>query len=952
MSLPQSSVARMLACASLCAAVISAQQVRVDAPLGALAARGAEQSIDDPGNRVEMFENPNLDRYLERAQMFLDLDDYTAAVKVLQDVIEGRTVEVFASRDQLGDPVAPGGAPGAPGGAPGAKGSEPGAALQNTLKTDSKPTKPRAAPNGRRSSSAGTKKGDERVASSELDARNAVFSRDGRIYRPVRRLCHELLSRMPDVGIQIYRTRHEFAADEMLTAAMVSGSLTALEQVANRYFVTLPAGRAMMLLADRLMHEGRYRASVQVLRDLLEVYPAQNRNTLGIRDSWCRFKIALSLRLAGESEAAQRAVTQLAEDFTEESLRIRGQLETIRELPNSKLFARDTVAIAAVADRNAGIQWLQPETTDLVPLWQYRFGNEQPYKDPKPSNRNGRNGNFFDGANRSTAMPFANRYGPGTRVLFSSERDGDHSVPRAVFLEHFRLRLADASSGLLIGQGDGVDAPPLAREGHPRVRIAACDYALLRPVEDEERRFIIIGHESNTTQSKEPLKASQLVAYDKVTGERAWSSEDWQDGANGMREVTFLAAPTVFGERLMLPSIRKDAYTLECVDRRTGEPLWHTPLHAGGSPFFKAPGCPVVVQGGIAFVATNAGCVAAVDAFAGDLRWIRRYERHDSAHKTFKKKKVRSSSRRFSGNNNQFTQAVLDSFLPSDMILHDGLLIVAPCDSEVLLAIEAATGQLVWMLDGRMRYAPYGQLTEIIGHDETQLFAMSDSHLVSIELEGGLVRWMQKMPSWAGPKYSGRGRGLVANGKVIVPNMRELLVFDANNKAPMRRLQLPAFDESREPLNGSCHVVVNGPWLAVGYQGGVEVYSTASALGELAGNTDDSLRKASYLTKSGQPLAAEKVLAEAVSNSTAERVRLRAAKQLLALVSGRAERLARDAKLPAALKAMDEVRELLADRTVRLNWHLARIEICKDAGDMRAHEAEQQSLYDYMEGRG
>lgn len=939
MSLPPSSVARMLACASLCAAVLSAQQLRVNAPLGALATRGAEQSIDDPGKRVEMFENPNLDRYLERAQMFLDLDDYTAAVKVLQDVIEGRTVEVFATRDEGKDQDA--------------EDRNSGATQKDAPKTDSKPAKPRAAQTGRRSTSAGTKKGDERVASGELDARNAVFSRDGRIYRPVRRLCHELLSRMPDVGIQIYRTRHEFAADEMLTAAMVTGSLTALEQVANRYFVTLPAGRAMMLLADRLMHEGRYRASVQVLRDLIGVYPAQNRKELGIRDSWCHFKIALCLQLAGENEAAQQAVTQLADEYTEESLRIRGQLETIRELPNSKLFARDTVAIAAVPDRNAGIQWLQPETTELVPLWQYRFGNEQPYKDAKPSNRGGRNGMFFDGANRSTAMPFANRYGPGTRVLFSSERDGDRSVPRAVFLEHFRLRLADASSGLLIGQGDGVDAPPLAREGHPRVRIAACDYALLRPVEDEAHRFVIIGHESNTTQSKESLKSSQIVAYDKVTGKRAWTSENWQDGANGLRQVTFLAAPTVFGGRLMLPSIRKDAYTLECLDRRTGEPLWHTPLHAGGSPFFKAPGCPVVVQGGIAFVATNAGCVAAVDAFAGDLRWIRRYERHDSAHKTFKKKKKpRSNGRRFNGYNNQFTQAVLDSFLPSDMIMHDGLLIIAPCDGEVLLAIEAATGQPVWMLDGRTRYAPYGRLTEVIGHDATQLFVMSDSHLVSIELEGGLVRWMQKLPSWAGPKYSGRGRGLVANGKVIVPNMRELLVFDANNKAPMRRLQLPAFDESREPLNGSCHVVVNGPWLAVGYQGGVEVYSTTKALGELAGNTEDSLRKASYLTKSGQPQQAEKVLAEAVSNSTDERVRVRAAKQLLALVSGRAERLARDGKLPAALKAMDEVRELLADRTVRLNWHLARIEICKDAGDMRAHETEQQSLYDYMEGRG
>ena len=31
-----------------------------------------------------MFENPNLDRYLERAQMFLDREDYTAAVHLLQ----------------------------------------------------------------------------------------------------------------------------------------------------------------------------------------------------------------------------------------------------------------------------------------------------------------------------------------------------------------------------------------------------------------------------------------------------------------------------------------------------------------------------------------------------------------------------------------------------------------------------------------------------------------------------------------------------------------------------------------------------------------------------------------------------------------------------------------------------------------------------------------------------
>ena len=55
--------------------------------------------------------------------------------------------------------------------------------------------------------------------------------------------------------------------------------------------------------------------------------------------------------------------------------------------------------------------------------------------------------------------------------------------------------------------------------------------------------------------------------------------------------------------------------------------------------------------------------------------------------------------------------------------------------------------------------------------------------------------------------------------------------------------------------------------------------------------------------------------------------------------------------LEAALSVLDEVREPMADRELRLNWHLARVELCKASGDLRAHEREQQQLYAYMEGR-
>lgn len=910
MSLSTPVLTRALACAALSAIAVTAQQVRVAPQLGVLAPVGGEASDEDSGTAVEMFENPNLDNYLRRSRSLLERQDYTGAIELLQDVIEGKTVEVVAVR--TGDD----GGPEEPG--------EPG------------PPAP-----------------DAGSGAAPLSARNAVFSQDGRLYRPVRRLCHELLAEMPAVGVELYRTAYEFAAGELLTEALASGSTAALEQVANRYFITLPAGRAMVELADRLMHAGRYRAAVQVLRDLLEVYPQENRARLGIRDVWCEFKIVLCLRLAGELDTAREEVSALSAEHAEESLRILGQLESVRDLPASALFARDTVAIASGPAAGVGAaSWLADDGGPLVPLWQYRFEDPEPYRDPKPSNK-GRSGLWIDSGPRSTQMPFANRYGPATWVAFGDERRGDVVEPRALYLEHFRLRMSDASSGLLLQAADGELAPPKPRENHPRVRVAAADHALLRPVEDERRRYVVLGHAGSTTSSDAPLKASELVAYDRASWERSWTSTEWLEGEDGLRDVTFLAAPTVFGERLLLPAQRRGAYTLECLDRSTGRPLWHTPLHAGGSRFFKAPGVPVAVRGGVAFIATNAGCLAAVDAFAGDLKWIRRYERVDPVHKSRRRRSSASQGKQQGfGYRHQFTQAALESFEPSDLVLHEGCVVFAPCDGDVLMALDSATGEPVWMLDANTHHAPYGRLTQVIGADAGRLFVASRTHVVCVELEGGLVRWMQKLPMWRGSKHSGRGRGAVVGDLVVLPNLRELLVFDADNRAPMRRLPLPPFDQGREPLQGPCNVVAHGPWLAVGFQGGVEVYSTAAALTALADRAPDPLRRAAYLAKSGDASAAEAVLAAAVSEDGDERRRARAGRQLLSMVRARAVRVAAAGDLSAALNALDRVQGLLAERELRLRWHLARVEVCKAVGDLRAHEAEQQRLYDYMEGRG
>jgi outer membrane protein assembly factor BamB/tetratricopeptide (TPR) repeat protein len=875
-----------------------AQQVRAVPPLGAIAPPPAGHGGDEKGVPVDLFENPNIDRYFRRAQLFLDRGDYAQAIAMLQDVIEGRTTEILFGGDD--------GAANAP---------------------------PPPAPPGQ----------DGRRRSPEPPVHDPVFSQDGRLFRPVRRLCHEVIAKLPPIGLEIYRTSYEAAAEALLQEAVASGHLPALEQVAHRYFATLPAGRAMALAADRLLHEGRPRAAVQVLRDLLDVYPAAHRARLGIDEVWCRFKIALGLTLAGEADLALAEARLLAEGHPLAALRVEGELHAVKDLIADGLVGRRE-APTARADRSLDADvWRFDDGDPLVPLWQFRFRNPDPYRGPRPTSE--RQVIFFDAGSATAAMPFANRYGPATWVTFAPAADD----AQVLFLEHFRLRVAGATSGLLVAQGDGSDEPPPARENQPRIRIAAVDQATLRPVDDGERRYALLGHGRASTSSVELLKASELVAYDHGSGKVAWRSSQWREGAGGLLEVTFLAAPTVFGETLLLPALRSGRYAVECLDRRTGRPLWHTVLHAGGTPFFKAPGCPVAVQDGVAYVATNAGCVAAVDAFTGGIRWLRRYERSDPlrTHARARQTKAADEMALYQG---QFAQLELPGFHPNDLQLHQGLVIVAPCDSDMLLGLDGATGQPVWMLDATTRYAAHGKLRTLVGIAGTRLFALSDTHLVAIGAEGGLLEWARELPAWQEAKSTGRGRGTVVGETVLIPGEREVIAVRVDGST-MVRVPLPAFDQSREPLAGAANLVVCGPWLAVGYAGGVEVFGSAKGLLALAATTTDVRRRAELLARAAAVDEAMGVLVTAIRDGDDAGRSDALGLDLLRLLRPRALAAASPGSAAAGLRLLDSCRDEMRGPESRLAWHLARVDLCREVSDQDAHEREQNRLYSFLEGK-
>lgn len=863
---------------------------------------GAGPDETDDGVTVEMFESPNLDRFLRRAREFLDEEKYLEAIQVLQAVIEGRTLEA-------------------------------------TLPGEVASTEPGAAPAGA-DAGAGA---DERARLA--DPSQTVFSHDGRIYRPARRLCHEYLSRMPGVGLDLYRTRYEARAEDLLESALEQGDVSALEMVGNNFFATLAAGRAMQVLADRHMHEGRYRAAVQVLRDLSEVYPESNRQKLGISRLWCRFKIALCMRLAGEAGAALEAAQELAREYPDESLRVMGDLHPVADLPGSSLFTADDESVVTEVGvaRREGRTWLGAETEHLVPLWLYRFKGDDPYRtDPAPGN-NQRIIQLTPGTPRVNTAPYASKYGTGTRVAFLG--DGE-PAPRAVFLEHCRLRVADAFSGLLRLEGDGEDEPRSAHAGRINPRVPVYDLALMRPVEDGERIYVVLGY-PRPAQSADPLLQNEIVAYDRDSGRRVWTTEQFTEGDDGYADVTFLAAPVVFGERLLSPVLRRDAYMLQCTDRASGRPLWRTRIHANGSRFIKAPGTPVLVSGSLAYVLTNAGCLAAVDAFAGDLKWIRRYERSDPLRPVAPVVRSRGRQTIMRGNQMQFQEGALPFFQPSEMFAVGGTIVFAGCDSRMLMCIDGATGEPLWMIDGTTGFAPYGNLEYLVGTNSQHLYAASRSDLVCIELRSGLIRWAMPLPQASDSLTSWRGRGCVLEDHVLMPGDREVLVLDADGGGQWRRLQLPSFGIGDEPLRGPNNLFSSGPWLGVSYAQGIEVYSTGAALLELGERSDDVLFRATCAVQAGQREQGLAILEEWLAGEVADpAVRVRGEQQLVALAREIALAQGR-----GGLGVLDRAGPLVADRVTRMRWFLARLDFFQRTGDLRAYATEQQRLYRFMEGK-
>jgi cellulose synthase operon protein C len=113
-------------------------------------------------------------------------------------------------------------------------------------------------------------------------------------------------------------------------------------------------------------------------------------------------------------------------------------------------------------------------------------------------------------------------------------------------------------------------------------------------------------------------------------------------------------------------------------------------------------------------------------------------------------------------------------FGPNPGVYHDGMLFVAPTDSDRVLALEAGTGAVVW----EQELPGTGRALLGVAHDRLIVAGRS---LLALDAATGARSWRvggNELRGMTDPESASCGRGIIAGGLVYWPRREDLLMVD------------------------------------------------------------------------------------------------------------------------------------------------------------------------------
>ncbi|MHC4223195.1 MAG: outer membrane protein assembly factor BamB family protein, partial [Planctomycetota bacterium] len=645
---------------------------------------------------------------------------------------------------------------------------------------------------------------------------SVVYTEDDEVFYPARELCLRELASLPPEGLQAYRDIHDAPAQDLFTEAEaiedIHARLAAYTRVFDRYLVSSVGDDALEKAADLNLELGRYYESLALFRRLLDIYPKdsdRDRPTLMAKAAYSAVRI-------GDIEQRDELLDRLAASHPNARLRIEGETVAAADLkqhprlqprsgPADGIHDADWPVPGGDASRSRVADEL-PEHLPAYPFWQYPLGARSPrlhsphsrWRVQRHDREKGPNPAREGLGTMCTSCPTVRPVLYDGLVLY---KDGIELVARRVGSGHFtplRSRYDhqrdDQSKSLFDDPGFFFPVervrPGTTRRGNLAQRFediyryldygGGCVVASgdrLISVENQTALDYLLPKSENT---EPPGKGNTLAVYDRVGGKLIWgwegkgqlaaesltrdpaALERWHADHQEHPRPSFLGPGVVSGGTLYTIAYKSShdsednppGVFLWAFDLRDGRVRFRTQIHYPDTIPRRLPrGAALAMAGGAAYLVTQSGVVAAVDALPpGRVRWIARYKRA-------MEEAGRASRRRMQGPKSSVKQ----TFAYNDPIIAAGKVIVAPADSAELIAFNAESGRPVWRIPRtELRGASY-----IVGVSGGVLVLGGDK-VYGIDVATG-------KDLWNGPRRLGAfayGRGLVGRRYAYIPSTR------------------------------------------------------------------------------------------------------------------------------------------------------------------------------------
>ncbi len=290
-----------------------------------------------------------------------------------------------------------------------------------------------------------------------------------------------------------------------------------------------------------------------------------------------------------------------------------------------------------------------------------------------------------------------------------------------------------------------------------------------------ERLYARLGTPITGKAKQEANSHSELVGLDIGGGEGklVWrvAAEEIgrQDPLGANSPWCFEGSPVADSQRVFVAlrrSLPQEQINVACFDADTARLLWNRKVGitvvATDEAVNSASHLRLTLAEDSVFLSTDAGAIAAVDAQDGAIRWLRTYASEDT---------LSSRDRRRHGH--------------TPPVYHDGVLYVAPLDTDLLMAIHAESGLLLWQ-----REWP-DPIHFVLGISDGTLVVQGRS-LWGVVLETGDPAWPHRRVGHEDPEGSSIGCGVLIDHDVWWPNREELIVVSASSGRIKRRLELKA----------------------------------------------------------------------------------------------------------------------------------------------------------------